>query len=43
MTLGGPLQVRNDKQVKCTYTQIGIVSFGPNICGVIGAPGEFFF
>ena len=42
MTLGGPLQVSNDDQVHCTYTVIGIVSFGTYVCGIIGGPGEFF-
>jgi len=43
MTLGGPLQVSNDEQVNCTYTQIGIVSYGPKLCEVIGGAGKFFF
>ncbi|XP_070509421.1 trypsin-1-like [Chironomus tepperi] len=38
---GGPAQVLNDAQSKCTYTQIGVVSFGPNDCGQIGMPGVF--
>jgi len=42
MTSGGPLQVSNDDQVNCTYTVFGVVSFGINVCGVIGGPGEFF-
>jgi secreted trypsin-like serine protease len=40
-TTGGPLQLYNDKQVKCTYTQIGVVSFGLKQCGTIGTPGVF--
>lgn len=40
-TTGGPLQVYNDKEVKCTYTQIGIVSFGLRQCGTVGMPGVY--
>lgn len=43
MTIGGPLQVSNEEQVNCTYTQIGIVSYGPKLCEVIGGAGKFFF
>ncbi|CAG9797991.1 unnamed protein product [Chironomus riparius] len=38
---GGPLQIRNDKKVPCTYTQIGVVSFGLKMCGTIGKPGVY--
>jgi secreted trypsin-like serine protease len=30
------LQLYNDENVKCTYTQVGIVSFGPLKCGKKG-------
>ncbi|KAL7042198.1 hypothetical protein ACKWTF_001059 [Chironomus riparius] len=33
---GGPLQVSNEERVHCTYTQIGIISFGPTKCAQIG-------
>lgn len=29
--------------VNCTFTQFGIVSFGPKFCGVPGAAGKFPF
>lgn len=38
--LGGPLQIYNDDIAKCTYTQIGVVSFGAKICGTNGVPGK---
>ncbi|KAL7042182.1 hypothetical protein ACKWTF_001053 [Chironomus riparius] len=38
---GSPLQVSNDKNVKCSYTQIGIVSYGPNECGIPGLPAVY--
>ncbi|XP_070509267.1 trypsin-1-like [Chironomus tepperi] len=38
---GGPLLVSNANKVSCTYTQIGIVSFGLNKCGTIGFPGVY--
>ena len=38
---GGPLLVSNGNKISCTYTQIGIVSFGLRQCGTIGFPGEF--
>ncbi|KAL7042173.1 hypothetical protein ACKWTF_001046 [Chironomus riparius] len=38
---GGPLQVSNQHQVSCTYMQIGIVSFGPRLCGSKGVPGVY--
>ncbi|XP_070509425.1 venom protease-like [Chironomus tepperi] len=38
---GGPLQVSNDNNVYCTYTQIGIVSFGSSQCGVVGFPAVY--
>ncbi|XP_070509416.1 venom protease-like [Chironomus tepperi] len=38
---GGPLQVSNGDQVKCTYMQIGIVSFGSRYCGSEGVPAIY--
>jgi len=38
--LGGPLQVSNEENVHCTYTQIGISSFGPGSCGQIGVASK---
>jgi secreted trypsin-like serine protease len=38
--LGGPLQIGNHNNVPCTYTQIGVVSFGLKKCGTIGKPGN---
>ncbi|XP_070509423.1 venom protease-like [Chironomus tepperi] len=38
---GGPLQIYNDDISKCTYTQIGIVSFGPANCGTEGIPSVY--
>uniref|UniRef100_A0A182SUQ0 Peptidase S1 domain-containing protein n=1 Tax=Anopheles maculatus TaxID=74869 RepID=A0A182SUQ0_9DIPT len=37
---GGPLQVYNDANVYCTYTIIGITSFGQN-CGLAGVPAVY--
>ncbi|KAL7042188.1 hypothetical protein ACKWTF_001055 [Chironomus riparius] len=39
--VGGPLQVSNDDQVNCTFTQIGISSIGAGNCGAIGATEGF--
>ncbi|XP_070509420.1 trypsin-1-like isoform X2 [Chironomus tepperi] len=38
---GGPLQVSNDDQVNCTYTQIGIASFGHSNCDSTGVPSVY--
>lgn len=38
--IGGPLQIGNKNQ-HCTYTQIGIVSYGLKRCGTIGVPGAY--
>ncbi|XP_070509162.1 ovochymase-like [Chironomus tepperi] len=38
---GGPLQISNDDNVKCTYTQVGIVSFGSNDCGRQNVPAVY--
>uniref|UniRef100_A0A182JES5 Peptidase S1 domain-containing protein n=1 Tax=Anopheles atroparvus TaxID=41427 RepID=A0A182JES5_ANOAO len=37
---GGPLQVYNDANVYCTYTIIGVTSFGQN-CGLAGVPAVY--
>uniref|UniRef100_A0A182JZN4 Peptidase S1 domain-containing protein n=1 Tax=Anopheles christyi TaxID=43041 RepID=A0A182JZN4_9DIPT len=37
---GGPLQVYNDANVYCTYTVIGVTSFGQN-CGLAGVPAVY--
>ncbi|XP_065081317.1 venom protease-like [Ochlerotatus camptorhynchus] len=37
---GGPLQVYNDESVYCTYTIIGVTSFG-KYCGLAGSPGVY--
>lgn len=37
---GGPLQISNTEP-HCTYTQIGIVSFGLKRCGTVGYPGGY--
>ncbi|XP_052895118.1 venom protease-like [Anopheles moucheti] len=37
---GGPLQVYNDANVYCTYTVIGVTSFGQN-CGLAGIPAVY--
>ncbi|XP_053696866.1 venom protease-like [Sabethes cyaneus] len=37
---GGPLQIYNDENVYCTYTIIGITSFG-KYCGLAGSPGVY--
>ncbi|ETN65690.1 CLIP-domain serine protease subfamily C [Anopheles darlingi] len=37
---GGPLQVYNDANVYCTYTVIGVTSFGQN-CGLAGVPAIY--
>lgn len=37
---GGPLQIYN-RDPYCTYTQIGIVSFGLKKCGTIGTAGAY--
>uniref|UniRef100_A0A182NZ25 Peptidase S1 domain-containing protein n=1 Tax=Anopheles dirus TaxID=7168 RepID=A0A182NZ25_9DIPT len=39
---GGPLQVYNDANVYCTYTVIGVTSFGQN-CGLAGVPAVYTF
>ena len=36
---GGPLQISNNQDVRCTYKQIGVVSFGAKECGTKGLPG----
>ncbi|XP_070509278.1 venom protease-like [Chironomus tepperi] len=38
---GGPLQVSNEERVHCTYTQIGIISFGPAKCGLVGVASGY--
>ncbi|XP_070509415.1 venom protease-like [Chironomus tepperi] len=38
---GGPLQISNDENVSCTYTQIGISSFGPERCGTVSIPSAY--
>ncbi|KAL7042181.1 hypothetical protein ACKWTF_001052 [Chironomus riparius] len=38
---GGPLQISNDDNVKCTYTQVGIVSFGSSDCGSQNVPAVY--
>ncbi|XP_070509422.1 venom protease-like [Chironomus tepperi] len=38
---GGPLQVGNDDEAKCTYKLIGVVSFGALDCGTPGLPGIY--
>ncbi|KAL7042170.1 hypothetical protein ACKWTF_001043 [Chironomus riparius] len=38
---GGPLQISNEHNVYCTYTQIGIVSFGSSQCGIVGFPAVY--
>ncbi|CAG9797973.1 unnamed protein product [Chironomus riparius] len=38
---GGPLLVSNGDKISCTYTQIGIVSFGLRQCGTVGFPGIY--
>ena len=40
--LGGPLQIYSHNISKCTYTQIGVVSFGARECGTRGIPGKIF-
>ncbi|KAL7042193.1 hypothetical protein ACKWTF_001056 [Chironomus riparius] len=40
-TLGGPLQISNHELVNCTFTQFGIVSIGPKVCGLTGAAGGY--
>ncbi|XP_058451564.1 serine protease snake-like [Malaya genurostris] len=37
---GGPLQIYNDDKVYCTYTIIGVTSFG-KFCGLAGSPGVY--
>lgn len=37
---GGPLQVANNEP-HCTYTQIGLVSYGLKKCGTAGMPGGY--
>ncbi|XP_029729399.2 venom protease-like isoform X2 [Aedes albopictus] len=37
---GGPLQIYNDEGVYCTYTIIGVTSFG-KYCGLAGSPGVY--
>ncbi|XP_058815645.1 venom protease-like isoform X2 [Topomyia yanbarensis] len=37
---GGPLQIYNDANVYCTYTIIGVTSFG-KYCGLAGSPGVY--
>ncbi|XP_053676849.1 venom protease-like [Anopheles nili] len=37
---GGPLQVYNDASVYCTYTIIGVTSFGQS-CGLAGVPAVY--
>ena len=37
---GGPLQSYNSDPY-CTYTQIGVVSFGLKKCGTIGSAGAY--
>ncbi|XP_055544670.1 serine protease snake-like [Wyeomyia smithii] len=37
---GGPLQIYNDQNVYCTYTIIGITSFG-KYCGLAGSPAVY--
>ncbi|XP_058060708.1 venom protease-like [Anopheles bellator] len=37
---GGPLQVYNDASVYCTYTVVGVTSFGQN-CGLAGVPAVY--
>lgn len=37
---GGPLQIMQDDQ-QCTYTQIGITSFGPRDCGRSKSPAVY--
>ncbi|EDS44979.1 serine protease [Culex quinquefasciatus] len=37
---GGPLQIYNDENVYCTYTIIGVTSFG-KYCGLAGSPGVY--
>ena len=37
---GGPLQISNEDNVKCTYMQVGIVSYGSSDCGSINVPGN---
>ncbi|XP_055594342.1 venom protease-like [Uranotaenia lowii] len=37
---GGPLQIYNDENVYCTYTIIGVTSFG-KYCGLAGTPGVY--
>lgn len=37
---GGPLQIYN-RDPYCTYTQIGVVSFGLKKCGTIGTAGAY--
>jgi len=36
---GGPMTVSEDKTMK--YFQVGIVSYGPSICGTKGLPGIY--
>lgn len=36
---GGPLQIYNS--LPCTYTQLGVVSFGSKDCGTVGIPGVY--
>ncbi|XP_070509414.1 venom protease-like [Chironomus tepperi] len=38
---GGPIQISNNNDVRCTYKQIGIVSFGADNCGTVGFPGIY--
>ena len=40
---GGPVQISNDHEVRCTYKQVGIVSFGAKSCGKVGFPGMYYY
>lgn len=37
---GGPLQIEHEN-VECSYTQIGIISFGNRDCNIKGHPGIY--
>lgn len=39
--LGGPLVYLNTKDGLPRWEAIGIVSFGPNACGIEGVPGVY--